>query len=770
VIRAERRVRRGNGGKSRRRVVVRALLIVLAVALIYIGWLDYVITSQFRDRGWTVPTQVYAKPLELRPGIPLPAKDVAKELERLGYRESATATPGTYRRQGSKFDIVLRKARFADRIRAATWIRVVADARAIESLQDANGRDLRNIALEPPLIGNLHPVHGEDRIIVAPDEIPPLLPAALKAIEDRNFDRHAGVDLKAILRAAWVNLRAGRIEQGGSTLTQQLVKSYFLDQRRSLTRKAREAVMAVLLERRFDKTLLMSGYINEIYLGQDGDRAIHGFGLASRFYFGKPLDELELAEVALLVGIVRGPSYYSPRAQAERAMARRNFVLAELAELQVVTAKEAAVAAKTPLGVVPRTARGFYPAYLEYVRRELRRDYDDEDLNRAGLTVFSSLDPRVQAAAERAVEQELAKLDARRKSTKRSLETALVVTLPDSGEVVAMVGGRRPQAAGFNRALNAKRPIGSLVKPIVYLAALETGRYHAASPLNDGPVEVRMKNGQNWRPRNLDRQMLGPVPLVRALADSRNLATVQLGLEVGLAPVAQKFRALGLDREPAEVPSLLLGAVELAPVEVAQIYNAFASGGTHRPLSAVQGVTTSDGSRLKAKPREVRAAADASAVYQLNRMLAEVMIRGTGRAGAARLPAGLVTAGKTGTSSDLRDSWFAGFSGSHLVVAWVGHDDNAPTGLTGSQGALPLWSNAMSAIAQRSWQAPMPAKLEEAWIDYATGLVPPDPACAQEMIPVAVPQGTLLEYTSECYPAEFDFVERVRNWWQRLSD
>ena len=753
-----------------RRIVVRALLVIFAVCFVYIGWLDYVITKQFMDRGWTVPTRVYARPLELRAGLPLSATDLEQELERLGYRISRTSRPGTYRRDGSRFDIMLRKTQYAGQIRAPLPLRVVADARAITSLQDTRGRDLPVAPLEPLLIGSLHPVHGEDRIIVPPDEVPALLPVALKAIEDRHFDTHGGIDLKAILRAGWVNLRAGRVEQGGSTLTQQLVKSYFLDQTRSLRRKSREAVMAILLEAHYDKTQIMSAYINEIYLGQDGDRAIHGFGLASRFYFGKPIDELELAEVALLVGMVRGPSYYNPRSQPDRATARRNFVLATLAKLEVVSAGAAAAAAKEPLGVVARSERNHYPAYLEYVRRELNRDYDAGDLDLPGAKVFTSLDPRAQAASERAVETELAKLVARRKAKTSPLETALIVTLPASGEVIAMVGGRRSLPTGFNRALDAKRSVGSLVKPVVYLAALETGQYHAASVLNDRPIEVRLHDGQNWRPQNFDRQMLGPLPLVRALADSRNLATVQLGLEVGLAPVARKFLALGLDHEPRRVPSLLLGAVDLAPIEVAQIYNAFANGGVHVPLRAVRAVVTSDGQRLRAPSRDARAAAQPAAVYQLNRMLVDVMIRGTGRAGTARLQPGLVTAGKTGTSSDLRDSWFAGFSGSHLIVAWVGHDDNAPTGFTGSQAALPIWANAMSVISQASWQKPMPATLEEARIDYTTGLVP-DPDCAQDVIAVAVPRGTLLEHAGACDPAYFEtLAERLRNWWQRVTD
>jgi penicillin-binding protein 1B len=525
-----------------RRIAVRAFLVVFAAAFVYVGWLDYLVTKQFTDRGWTVPTRVYARPLELRAGLPLSASDLEQELERLGYRMGRTARPGTYRRDGSRFDIMLRKTQYAGQVRAPLPLRVVATASKITAVQDTRGSDLPMAPLEPLLIGSLHPVHGEDRIIVPPEEVPALLPAALKAIEDRNFDTHGGIDLKAILRAAWTNLRAGRVEQGGSTLTQQLVKSYFLDQSRTLRRKSREAIMAMLLEAHYNKTQLMSAYINEIYLGQDGDRAIHGFGLASRFYFGKPIDELELPEIALLVGMVRGPSFYNPRSQPERATARRNFVLAMLAELEVVSAKDAAAAAKVPLGVVARPDRNHYPAYLEYVRRELNRDYDAGDQELPGARVYTSLDPRAQAAAERAVEKELGKLDARRKAKTGPLETALIVTLPASGEVVAMIGGRRSLPSGFNRALDAKRSVGSLVKPVVYLAALETGQYHAASVLNDRPIEVRLHDGQNWRPQNFDRQMLGPLPLVRALADSRNLATVQLGLEVMATAVRARQR------------------------------------------------------------------------------------------------------------------------------------------------------------------------------------------------------------------------------------
>ncbi|MGQ0428981.1 MAG: penicillin-binding protein 1B [Gammaproteobacteria bacterium] len=753
---------------GRRRLFFGALLVFVTAGSLYVAWLDHVISTQFEGRRWDVPTQVYARPFELTPGLPLPGTVVEQELRRHGYRAGRSGQPGTFRRKGSRLDVVLRKARFADRIREAQAVRIVADGASVVSVQDASGRQLQSVMLEPQLVGSLFPVHGEDRIVVPPDGMPPLLPAALKVIEDRSFDSHPGIDARAILRAAWANLRAGRIEQGGSTLTQQLVKSYFLDESQSYGRKAREAIMAMLLERRVGKTELMNAYINEIYLGQDGERAIHGFGLASRFYFGKPLDELELAEVALLVGIVRGPSYYNPRANPERALERRNFVLARLAEFEVVTPEQAEAASKQPLGVVPRATGGYHPAYLDYVRRELRRELRDEP-DREGLQVFTSLDPRMQAIAEQALAVELEKLDRRQSSKEKRLEGAVVVTEPATGEVLAIVGGRSSRVAGFNRALDARRPIGSLVKPVVYLAALETGHYHAASIIYDEPIEVRMAGGQEWRPQNFDHETEGPLPLLRALAESRNLATVQLGLEVGLDPVARKFSALGLGREPARLPALLLGAVEMTPMEVAQVYGTFATGGIAREPWAVHAIITPDGTTLRRTPPAARLAADPAAVYQLNRMLTQVMNRGTGSAGAARLPQGLVTAGKTGTSSDLRDSWFAGFSGSHLAVVWIGHDGNESTGLTGSQGALPVWAEVMAAAGATSWHAPLPDSLEEVWLDYDTGLVT-DPDCERQAVAVAVPRDAGIEYMDGCYPPGFEYLpRRLLDWWRRFT-
>jgi penicillin-binding protein 1B len=567
-------------------------------------------------------------------------------------------------------------------------------------------------------------------------------------------------------------MRAGQIEQGGSTLTQQLVKSYFLDNRRTLSRKLEEAMMSVLLEFHFDKPDIMNAYINEIYLGQDGRRAVHGFGLASQFYFGKPLAELRLHEISLLVAMVRGPSYYDPRRHPKRAMARRNLVLKLMAQFKFVGAAEAAQAARYPLGVIGQGVQvgGYYPAFLDLVRRTLRRDYREEDLTESGLKIFSTLNPIVQQRAESSLSGELKRLDAARKvKRKEKLEGVVVVTSPQNGEVIAMVGGRQASFDGFNRALDANRSIGSLVKPVVFLAAVQSGRFNAASIVEDSPIEVKLANGTVWRPKNFAPEFYGNVPLVRALAQSMNLATVRVGLDVGLPAVAKEFQSLGLDHEPAQLPALLLGALDVSPLEVAQIYNAFANGGFNTPLRAVRAVVDSQGKRLKAFALEVTPVADPEAIYQVNRMMVEVMERGTGRAARASLPAGLVVAGKSGTSSDNRDSWFAGFSATHLAVVWIGYDSNSPTGLTGSSGSLAVWSRLMSAIGTTSWSTPMPETLQEAWIEYPNGLAV-KPGCGNNVIAVAVPQGTELPMKPGCEPGVLEGVgERVGKWWKSIT-
>lgn len=742
--------------KIRLKPILRYASIAFGVMLLALGiwvlYLDRVVVNHFEGRRWTLPAQVYAQPLELYAGQSLSVGELEQELKRLGYRASDKPNrSGMYRRRGLRIDVITRKFRFVDEERRAMALSILTGESGIERMWDGDGKEQAIFRLDPLLIGNIFPSHGEDRIVVAPNEVPAMLPEALKVVEDRSFDKHIGVNPLAILRALWVNIRAGETEQGGSTLTQQLVKNFFLDNRQTWGRKIEEAFMAILLEAHFEKPDIMNAYINEIPLGQDGNRAIHGFGLASRFYFGKPLEELELHEVATLVAIARGPSYYNPRRHAERVRDRRDLVLDLLAKFEVVPAADANRAKLKPLGIVGRSelAGTYYPAYLDFVRRTLRRDYREQDLTEAGLRIFTTLDPTTQAKAERALIEELTRLDKIRKRKNADLEGVVVVTAPQSGEVIAMVGGRQVSFDGFNRALDAKRSIGSLVKPVIYLAAVESGKFHAASIVEDGPIEVKLDKNKVWTPQNINEKFYGPVPLVRALAQSMNLATARLGLETGLPNVTRTFVNLGLENEPPQLPAVLLGSVEVAPLEVAQMYNSLANGGFRTPLRAVRAVVDETGELLTSIPLEITPVADPAAVYQVNRMMIAVMEKGSGVAARARLPNDLVVAGKTGTSSDYRDSWFAGFSGSHLAVVWVGYDDNQPTGFTGSSGALSVWSRLMSGLNTRSFNEPLPEGLSEVTLDFESGEAA-TAECSQNLVSVAVPQGADIPTREGC--------------------
>ena len=734
--------------------IVSALagILLAAIATIWIVHLDRVVTREFQGRLWSVPARVYAAPLELYAGAPISANDLERELQRLHYRRGDPATgPGLFRRIGNAFDLEARRVRFIDEQRDAQRVSIHADNASITSMRDADGTDLPVFRLDPPVIGSLFPIHGEDRLIVAPADVPPLLRNGIKLIEDRRFDEHRGVDLYGVLRATWANLRARRVVQGGSTLTQQLVKNYFLSDEQTFGRKATEAVMAMRLEAHYSKEDILVAYLNEVYLGQDGARAIHGFGLGSEYYFAKPLGELGPAELALLIGLVKGPSFYDPRRHPDRAIARRNLVLKEFGDAHLIDETAAKREAATALGLRP-PGGSYVPAYLDLVRRDLKRDYAEADLAAAGLSVYTSLDLHAQAAAERALTQNLQRLDSKSPVRGEHLEGAVIVVEPNSGDIVAVVGGREVDTNGFDRALDARRPIGSLVKPAVYLTALETGRYTAATLIEDAPIELKLSDGSVWAPQNFERQVYGQVPLARALAESMNLATVRLGLDLGLPKVAATLERLGLESSPTLNPSLLLGTVEMSPLEVVQVYTTLADGGFRTRLRAVRAVLNEHGQPLKSFKVQVEAAAPPAAVYQLDRILMLVPTHGTARGAAARLPQGLVIAGKTGTSSDTRDSWFAGFTGNYLSVVWVGYDDNRETGLTGAQGALPVWADTMASLKPVSFDPIVPDLTEDRWIGFDDGLET-NPTCSPDAVVIGVPKDTRLPVNPKCASA-----------------
>ncbi|NIP47416.1 MAG: penicillin-binding protein 1B [Gammaproteobacteria bacterium] len=718
-----RKTRRRRHGRSVGGVLGRVMVIALILTGAYVAWLDLHVRSQFEGRRFSVPARLYARPLELYAGMRLTPAALEETLRAAGYQARAdSGRRATYARRGETFDVHTRPFPFWDARQPALRVRVRFGAGQVSGVQ-VDGRERPLVRLDPALIGRIYPGHHEDRLLVRLDEVPSGLVAALLSVEDRDFEHHYGISPRAIARALFANLRAGALVQGGSTITQQLAKEYFLNGQRTWGRKLNDAVIALILEARYDKAEILEAYLNEVYLGQDGERAIHGFGLAAHFYFGRDLDALRLPELALLVALVRGPSYYNPRRHPRRALARRNLVLEQMRALGIISAARLERARAAPLGVIAATrARFRYPAFIDLVRRQLRRDYRDEDLRGDGLRIFTTLDVHTQRMAERALERRIARLEHAGGRRSGALQGAVIVTSPQSGEVLAVVGGRDEQRAGFNRAIDAVRPVGSLIKPAVYLAALEQPRrYTLASPLLDEPVAVRASTGSVWRPKNYDDTAHGRTSLYEALVKSYNLATVRLGMEVGLDEVTESLRRLGIERPLQPFPSLLLGAAELSPVEVTQMYQTLAGGGFRVPVRAIREVTSARGEPLSRYPLSVRQAFEPAPVFVLVEAMRGVMSEGTGRSSRARLGAGVAAAGKTGTTDGLRDSWFAGFTEDRLAVVWLGHDDNTPAGLSGADGALQVWIDMMKSLKPRSLAARAPSDVEWAWTDLRQG-------------------------------------------------
>lgn len=705
--------------KSRKRpLILRAFLALAVLAGLALVYLDALVSTTFSDRRWEIPASVYARPLELYPGRAISADDLEYELSLLGYRSvSALTAPGQMQRRGQLVDVYSRAFRFPDELRQAGQLSFEFSGERLVSLREA-GSALPLYRLEPVQIGGIYPRHQEDRLLLKLEESPESLRKGLLAVEDRGFYRHWGVSPTGIARAAWANLQAGRLVQGGSTITQQLVKNYYLTRERSFTRKFTEVFMAALLELHADKDEILEAYINEVYLGQDGPRAIHGFGLASRHYFDQPLETLGLHQQALLVGMVKGPSLYNPLRHPERARERRNVVLGVMRAEGVINEAQYQVALAMPLGLSqrPRIMNSF-PAFLDLVRRQLRRDYREQDLGSRGLRIFTSFDPQLQRQAETSIQSVLDGID-----PADELQAAMVVTSYSNGEVRALIGGRQPRFAGFNRAVDAIRPVGSLIKPVVYLTALEQPeRWTLASPLDDGEFNVDLDDSHRWSPANFDRQSHGSVLLHRALSQSYNQATARLGMELGTSAVRTTLRQLGVERPQPDVPAMLLGAGGLSPIDVASLYQSIAAGGFNLQLHTIRDVVAADGTLLQRFPLAYEQVASTQAIHLLHYALREVVQEGTGKIVYRELPDGFAVAGKTGTTNDNRDSWFAGFAGDLLAVNWIGRDDNAATGLTGATGAARVWSHFMARSSRQPLAYRVPDGVEHFWVDEASG-------------------------------------------------
>ncbi|AUU84140.1 bifunctional glycosyl transferase/transpeptidase [Leclercia sp. LSNIH1] len=706
--------RKGKGKKGKPRgkrgwfwLLLKLFIVFLILLAVYGVYLDQKIRSRIDGKVWQLPAAVYGRMVNLEPDMSISKNEMVKLLEATQYRQVTKMTrPGEFTVQAKSIEMIRRPFDFPDSKEGQVRARLTFDGDHLETIENMeNNRQFGFFRLDPRLITMLSSPNGEQRLFVARNGFPDLLVDTLLATEDRHFYEHDGVSLYSIGRAVLANLTAGRTVQGASTLTQQLVKNLFLSSERSYWRKANEAYMAVLMDARYSKDRILELYMNEVYLGQSGDNEIRGFPLASLYYFGRPVEELSLDQQALLVGMVKGASIYNPWRNPKLALERRNLVLRLLQQQQVIDQELYDMLSARPLGVQPRGGViSPQPAFMQMVRQELQAKLGDKVKDLSGVKIFTTFDSVAQDAAEKAAVEGIPALKKQRKLN--DLETAMVVVDRTTGEVRAMVGGAEPQFAGYNRAMQARRSIGSLAKPATYLTALsQPNQYRLNTWIADAPIALRQPNGQVWSPQNDDKQYSGQVMLVDALTRSMNVPTVNLGMALGLPAVTDTWLKLGVPKDQLHpVPAMLLGALNLTPIEVAQAFQTIASGGNRAPLSALRSVIAEDGTPLYQSFPQAERAVPAQAAYMTLWTMQQVVQRGTGRQLGAKYP-GLHLAGKTGTTNNNVDTWFAGIDGREVVITWVGRDNNQPTKLYGASGAMSIYQRYLAN------QSPVPLTL-----------------------------------------------------------
>lgn len=707
-----RRKKGGKGGKPRGKrgwfwLLLKLFIVFVVLLAIYGVYLDQKIRSRIDGKVWQLPAAVYGRMVNLEPDMPITKKEMVTLLEATQYRQVTRMTrPGEFTVQANSIEMIRRPFDFPDSKEGQVRARLTFDGDRLETIENMdNNRQFGFFRLDPRLITMLSSPNGEQRLFVARNGFPDLLVDTLLATEDRHFYEHDGVSFYSIGRAVLANLTAGRTVQGASTLTQQLVKNLFLSSERSYWRKANEAYMALLMDARYSKDRILELYMNEVYLGQSGDNEIRGFPLASLYYFGRPVEELSLDQQALLVGMVKGASIYNPWRNPKLALERRNLVLRLLQQQKIIDQELYDMLSARPLGVQPRGGViSPQPAFMQMVRQELQAKLGDKVKDLSGVKIFTTFDSVAQDAAEKAAVEGIPALKKQRKL--KDLETAMVVVDRFSGEVRAMVGGAEPQYAGYNRAMQARRSIGSLAKPATYLTALSLpNQYRLNTWIADAPLALRQPNGQVWSPQNDDHQFSGQVMLVDALTRSMNVPTVNLGMALGLPAITDTWQKLGVDRKQLHpVPAMILGALNLTPIEVAQAFQTIASGGNRAPLSALRSVIAEDGKVLYQSYPQAERAVPAQAAYMTLWTMQQVVQRGTGRQLGAKYP-GLHLAGKTGTTNNNVDTWFAGIDGREVVITWVGRDNNQPTKLYGASGAMSLYQRYLAN------QSPVPLDL-----------------------------------------------------------
>ncbi len=702
------------------RTSLKLSLAIILGLIIYVVYLDGKVQRKFEGQRWQIPIQVYGKISQLQVQQKINLKNIATELELTGYKKVVTVTKaGQFAQTPHRLIIYRRAFDFGFGEEGETLLQIDEKQGVISQLYQ-NNLQVKSVLLEPILLDRIVPKNNEDRLLVSLEDVPEKLLDTLLLVEDRDFYYHHGVSPLGILRALLVNISAGRTVQGGSTLTQQLVKNMFLTRERTLTRKINEALMALILEYRYSKDQLLEAYVNEVYLGQHFGNGIYGFALAAKFYFGQNLAQLSHEQMALLVAQIKGPSFYDPWRHPKRAKDRRDLVLNLMFEKSLLSRDEYITAVESPLTIrqTRRLRKQSYPAYLQVVKQELNQLLPDLK-QQSGLRIFTGFSALSQKLLSKTVHKKLSELEQKYQSDK--LQAAMVVVDITSGEIRALIGDRNSGYAGFNRALNAKRPIGSLIKPVIYLAALERyQQYNLATLLVDKPLKIPDNSGNVWQPKNYDGNYRGHVNLLNALTHSLNIPTVNLGLSLGLSNVSDAIKALGYQEKIPLRPSMLLGSINMSPLEVSQLYQTIAAQGYYRQQHAIIEVLDNNNQVLWQAPKNSEQRLSDGGSYLINYALRKVVEQGTAKSLTWRLPEHNL-AGKTGTTNQLRDSWFVGYDAKHLITTWVGRDDNKPSKLTGSSGALVLFADYIKQQGIASKTLVMPDNIGLFWFEQKTG-------------------------------------------------
>ena len=743
-----------------------SLIIFLIISIAYVSILDSKVVNKLDGVLWTVPAKVYARPLELAEGGKINVDVLKKELEILSYEltKGIPDTPGEFSQSQQSVNIFIRG--FGSQEPGLYRLKIENDK--IDSIKRKDGISIDLIQLEPLSIGGMFPSHLQDRILLNFSQVPKDLEEMILVVEDRNFYSHKGISLKSIMRAFIKNTKALGIEEGGSTITQQLAKSLFFSPEQTIRRKIKEAIAALLIEMHYSKQEILLAYINDVFIAQSGRRAIHGFGLASQFFFGTDLKNLSLDQKALLVGMLKGPSLYSPINNPDRAKTRRDLVLSLIKNDSLITEEEYLDLKGRSLKVIPPSFKSLskYPAFNDIVTLDLRKNFDDSDLRTKGLKIITNLDPVVQDYLEESIKDTKLKLKRRYGSQLNGLEGAGIVIDSFSGEVVAAIGSTKPNNYGFNRAINAVRPIGSLVKPFIYLSALQHyTKYNLSTLLDDSKLSVSLPGGKLWEPNNFDKKFHGNVPLHVALSESYNVATTRLGMDLGYSVVQETFTKLGIEKKIPKYPSIFVGSFEMTPLEAIQAYQTIASEGFYSPLNSIRTVESSGDVLSLSYPYKVEQRFRPEPIYLLKFVLKQTFISGTARGFSSRVIEKWKTGGKTGTSDDQRDSWFVGYAGNYLMVVWLGFDDNRKSPLTGRTGALQVWKNFMSRLDPIAYEVRKPSRIRYEWVDVKDGLLSGERCKGSILIPFV--EGTepemIPQNRKKCRISEESYTTKVLN-------